>query len=469
MTYSYTTLWDVTQVEELTRLQNQVEGANTKSNFITVQLHSRALSLLTNDEVYYADIAEAKRKFSEKLALVEAKSPPDKTEFFQRLRQANDRFAIAGDKVLAQAGNTDEAIRLHLEEERITSVEVEQLLAELVADANTQISIAQVEFQSDRRLLSTLGWTFSGVSLATALLIGIVMSSAFVRPGRKIGDALARVAVGDFTQRVIVPNRDEFGNLSSNLNRTTETLGQLYAELNSLNQNLQTRVDQQVQELERTNRMQRYLSPQLAESILAGDTDVDLVSRRQELTIFFSDIRGFTSLSERLEPEELIDLLNQYLSEMTEIVFSHGGTLDKYVGDALMVFFGNPVHYEDHALRAVRTALAMRDRLVELQKLWLTQGQEPLTMGVGITTGYVTVGNIGSPSRLDYTVIGNQVNLASRLADEAKAGQILVSERTLLAVGDLVDSAEIDQIQLEGVSRPIKIFEINERGSQGSS
>lgn len=209
--------------------------------------------------------------------------------------------------------------------------------------------------------------------------------------------------------------------------------------------------------------MQRYLSPQLAESILSGDTEVDLVSRRQELTIFFSNIRGFTSLSERLEPEDLIELLNQYLSEMTQVVFTHGGTLDKYIGDAIMVFFGNPVHYEDHALRAVRTALAMRDRLAELQKLWLNRGQEVLTMGIGITTGYVTVGNIGSPSRLDYTVMGNQVNLASRLADEAKAGQILVSERTLLGVGDLVESAEIDQIQLEGVSRPIRIFEINEK------
>ena len=180
----------------------------------------------------------------------------------------------------------------------------------------------------------------------------------------------------------------------------------------------------------------------------------------QDVTGVSGDIRGFISLSERMEPEELINLLNEYLSEMTEIVFSHGGTLDKYVGDAIMVFFGNPVHYEDHALRAVKTALEMRERLEGLQKLWLSQGQESLSMGVGITTGYVTVGNIGSPSRLDYTVIGNQVNLASRLADESKAGQILVNERTLIAVGDLVESAEIDPVQLEGVSRPIKIFEI---------
>ena len=450
------------QVEELTRLQNQVQGATGKSSYVATQLHSRALSLLTDDEVHFAKIAESRRQFSEKLALIEAESPAGEKEFFNELREANDRFTAAGDKVLAQAGNPDLAIRLHLDEERPASVDIEQLLAELVADANVQVETAQMGFQSDRRLLSNLGWIFSGVSLAAALMTGVVMSSAFVRPVRKIDGALAKVAKGDFTQRVSVANRDEFGTLSDNLNQTTETLGQLYAELNSLNQNLQTRVDQQVQELERTNRMQRYLSPQLAESILSGHTDVDLDSQRQELTILFSDIRGFTSLSERLEPEELIDLLNQYLSEMTEIVFSHGGTLDKYIGDALMVFFGNPVSYADHAERAVRTALEMQQRLVELQNLWSDQGQELLTMGVGITTGYVTVGNIGSPTRLDYTVIGNQVNLASRLADEANAGQILVNERTLQAVGDLVKSAEIDQVQLKGVSRPVKIFEINE-------
>ena len=455
------------QVSELTRLQNQVEASTKKNTLVTSQLHFMALGLLTNDDSEFAKSVEAKRRFSEELALAESKSPGGKAEFFQRIREVNDRFVTAGAKVLAQSGNPEEAIRIHLEEERPLSIEVQGLLAELVADANTQITVAQSEFQSDRRLLSTVVWTFSGISLVAALFIGLVMSLAFIRPVRKIGSALAQISVGDFTQRVNVPNRDEFGTLSQNLNQTTEQLGQLYSELNSLNQNLQITVDEQVQELERTTRMKRYLSPQLAESILSGGTDVDLTSRRQDLTIFFSDIRGFTAMSERLEPEELVELLNQYLAEMTEIVFKHGGTLDKYIGDALMVFFGDPVAYEDHAERAVRTALEMRGRLEELQQRWMTRTQEFLTMGIGITTGYVTVGNIGSPSRMDYTVLGNQVNLASRLADAAKGGQILVSERTLLAVRGMVASTEIEQIQLEGVSRPITIFEINEQNQQG--
>ena len=454
------------QVSELTRLQNQVQSAAKKNILVTSQLHSMAVALLTNDEAEYAKTAEAKREFAEILALAESKSPEEKAAFFQRIREANDRFATAGSKVLAQSENPDEALRIHLEEERPLSIEVERLLAELVDDATAQMTVAQAEFQSDRSLLSTLGWTLTGVTLAAALFIGFVMSLAFIRPVRRIGNALARIAVGDFTQRVNVPNRDEFGALSQNLNQTTERLGQLYSDLNALNQDLQTKVDEQVQELERTTRMKRYLSPQLAESILSGGTDVDLTSRRQELTVLFSDIRAFTAMSERLEPEDLVELLNQYLEEMTGIVFTHGGTLDKYIGDALMVFFGNPVAYEGHAERAVNTALEMQSRLEELQQRWLTRNQEFLTMGIGITTGYVTVGNIGSPSRMDYTVLGNQVNLASRLADEAKGGQILVSERTLLAVRDRVASREIEQIQLEGVSRPIRIFEINDQDQQ---
>ena len=365
--------------------------------------------------------------------------------------------------MLAQSVDLDEAIRIHLDEERPISVELEQLLAELVVSANSQMKVAQTEFQSDRRLLSVLGWTFSGVSLALALLIGIVLSLAFVRPVRRISSALAQITLGDFDQRVEVPNRDEFGTLSANLNLTTERLGRLYSELQSLNQNLQTRVDEQVHELERTTRMKRYLSPQLAESILSGETDVDLTSRRQNLTILFSDIRGFTAMSERLEPEELVNLMNQYLEDMTEIVFRHGGTLDKYIGDALMVFLGNPVPYEDHAQRAVRTALAMQVRLEELRRLWTADDREPLAMGIGITTGYVTVGNIGSEARMDYTVLGNHVNLASRLANASEGGQILVSETALLAVRELVRSNEIDQIQLQGVSRPVRTYEINER------
>ena len=161
-----------------------------------------------------------------------------------------------------------------------------------------------------------------------------------------------------------------------------------------------------------------------------------------------------------MEPEELVDALNEYLSEMTDIVFKHGGTLDKYVGDAVMVFFGDPVPQADHAERAVRMAFEMRTRMTDLQERWLRQYHEAFKIGIGIATGWVTVGDIGSAARSDYTVLGNQVNLASRLADRAEAGQILATERTMLAVEDFVEASAIDEVTLKGINRPIKIYEL---------
>ena len=164
-----------------------------------------------------------------------------------------------------------------------------------------------------------------------------------------------------------------------------------------------------------------------------------------------------------MEPEELVDELNDYLSEMTEIVFKHGGTLDKYVGDAVMVFFGDPVPQKDHAARAVRMGLEMHDRMASLQDRWLRTYNEPLTIGIGTATGWVTVGDIGSPARSDYTVLGNQVNLASRLADRAEAGRILVTERTMIEVEDFVEGTVVDEITLQGINRPIRIYELRPR------
>jgi class 3 adenylate cyclase len=161
-----------------------------------------------------------------------------------------------------------------------------------------------------------------------------------------------------------------------------------------------------------------------------------------------------------MEPEEVVGELNEYLTEMTEIVFRHGGTLDKYVGDAVMVFFGDPIPQDDHAERAVRMALEMRDRIEQLTEVWTHKYGEPLGVGMGITTGWVTVGNIGSTVRSDYTVLGNQVNLASRLADEAKSGQILVAERTMVAVQDFASGTVVDEVRLKGVNRPIKIYDL---------
>lgn len=453
------------QVDELTRLQRTIDSARDMYYLVTAQSHYRAMAVLTQDDSYNDQIQFAKETFIRNLEAVESANSPEKAEFFQNLRDTERRYSASSAQLLSlyEEGRMEEVLDLHLTVEHPISHELEAALVKLVVDSGDQMAIARASLERDRRLLTGAVWGFSGVSLVAAMLLGIVLSWSFTRPVRQMNNMLARIAGGDFTQRVDVPNRDEFGALSRNLNATSAQLSYLYGELRSLNEDLQKRVDEQIGELERASQLRRYLSPQLAESILGGNMDVNVTSRRRYLTIFFSDIRGFTALSERVEPEELIDLLNQYLTAMTEIVFKYGGTLDKYIGDAIMVFFGDPVPYDDHAERAVKMALEMQHKLVELQQEWFMRREGTLTIGMGVSTGYVTVGNIGSSARMDYTVLGNHVNLASRLADQAEAGQILISERTWAAVQGLVDATEIDEIRLEGVSRRIKIFEINEK------
>lgn len=452
-------------VDALTVLQTRTDLARQMIYGVTAQSHFRAMALITLDDSWNDKITVAKADFLEDLESLEAIGDPDEAALFDQLREIDARFAVAGNEVLAlyQAGDIDGALEQHILQEHEISHELEDLLNAEIAESEGEISTAAAQFRSDRGFLTAAVATFSAVSLVGALFLGAILSWSLIRPVRKIDRALALIAGGDFLQRVDVPNRDEFGALTSNLNRTSEQLASLYEELESLNANLEKTVAQQVDELERAGRLRRYVSPQVADAILAGDAQVSLASNRRELTTFFCDIRGFTELSERMEPEELIDALNHYLTEMTEIVFQHGGTLDKYIGDELMVFFGDPIPHEDHAQRAVAMAFEMRSRVEQLRGRWSMRHEEELTVGMGLSTGYVTVGNIGSPARSEYTVIGNHVNLASRLAGQAGPAQILVSERTMLAVRDEVDGKEIDQVRLKGVHRPMRIYEINSR------
>ena len=451
------------QVDTLTALNRQTDLARDMIYKVTGQMHYRAMALLNQDDPSWdAKIVAAKAAFLTDLAAIRAFPEPDRASFFDNLEAINTTFAISSEQVtaLSDTGNTDGAFAMHLDREHPISHELEAELNSLITDSEQRVLAETAAFKSDRRFLTIAVASVSALSLLGALLLGAVLSWSLIRPVRRVDQALASIADGDFETRVEVPNRDEFGSLTNNLNRTTEQLSTLYTDLGTLNANLQETVDTKVAELERATRLQRYLSPALAESILAGEQDVQFEPSRKFLTTFFSDVRGFTAAAEQMEPEELVDALNEYLSEMTDIVFKHGGTLDKYVGDAVMVFFGDPVPQADHAERAVRMAFEMRTRMTDLQERWLRQYHEAFKIGIGIATGWVTVGDIGSAARSDYTVLGNQVNLASRLADRAEAGQILATERTMLAVEDFVEASAIDEVTLKGINRPIKIYEL---------
>jgi len=207
--------------------------------------------------------------------------------------------------------------------------------------------------------------------------------------------------------------------------------------------------------------LERFLSSSIVERILANPDQVHLGGENQTATILFADIRGFTRMSEKMEPQEVVELLNEYFTEMTDLVFENGGTLDKYLGDGLMAVFGAPLTKEDDSLRAVKTAIEMQQALVKLNRDWEATGQHSLKMGLGINTGPVTAGNIGSSRRMDYTVIGDAVNVASRLCANAAGGQILISESTHRVLGGSLPAKRLDPILVKGKETPVEVYEIN--------
>ena len=213
-----------------------------------------------------------------------------------------------------------------------------------------------------------------------------------------------------------------------------------------------------------SKQLSKYLSPQIYHSIFSGEKKADIVSQRKKLTIFFSDIVGFTEITDTLEAEEISSMLNFYLTEMSQIALSHGGTIDKYVGDAILVFFGDPETQgvQQDAINCVHMAIAMQSKMRELRTEWGTKFglREPLSIRCGIATGYCTVGNFGSEDRLDYTVIGSQVNLAARLETIAKPGSILISFDTYNQVSSEVQCAELDRVSVKGIREEVRTFEV---------
>jgi class 3 adenylate cyclase len=213
-----------------------------------------------------------------------------------------------------------------------------------------------------------------------------------------------------------------------------------------------------------SNQLAKYVSPQLYQSITSGNQDVAIASKRKKLTIFFSDIVGFTEITDQLEAEELTALLNEYLTAMSEIAEEHGATFDKFIGDAIMCYFGDPESrgVKEDADACVRMALEMRRRLHELQSGWQDRGliDCPFEARIGINTGYCTVGNFGSQDRMDYTIIGQEVNLAARLESHAEADGLLMAAETYSLVKDWLHAEEREAITLKGFSQPVRTFRV---------
>ena len=233
----------------------------------------------------------------------------------------------------------------------------------------------------------------------------------------------------------------------------------LLNDLNRLNQQLEQRVTDQVSEIERMGRLRRFLPPQVADLIVTSGTEKQLESHRREITALFCDLRGFTGFSESSDPEDVMALLREYHAAIGEIINTYGGTLERYAGDGVMVVFNDPIPVDNPALQAVRMAVDMRAAIGALTEKWRRLGHE-IGFGIGVAHGFATLGTIGFEGRFDYAAIGTVSNVASRLCDEAKPGQILISPRVLMAVEDAISVEPVGEFKLKGISRPLAAYNV---------
>jgi adenylate cyclase len=285
----------------------------------------------------------------------------------------------------------------------------------------------------NQALLITLVMVLAGLGGAVGL------AALLSRPIFRLVQATRAIAAGNFNIALPVASRDELGVLTDSFNRMARSL----------------------REKEMIKRaFTRYVAREVVEEILKDPENLVLSGERRQVTVLFCDVRGFTPLSERLSPEEVVLLLNDFYTLMIETTFKYDGTLDKFLGDAVMAVFGAPMAHPDHSARAIRTALAMQEGITGLNERRVRDDKEPIAVGIGVSAGEAVAGTVGTEDRMEYTVIGDSVNLAARLESNAKPGQILISHRTYEAVRDLVDTRPLGRIRVKGKEDEVEVYEV---------
>lgn len=277
------------------------------------------------------------------------------------------------------------------------------------------------------------------VFVTVGIVASVLLAHSLTRPIHALVQGMERVKAGDLTAEVKETSRDEVGMLTQAFNFMTAGL----------------------RERERVKQtFKKYVSKDVAEKILSASEEVVLTGERRAVTVLFADIRGFTGLAEKMEPEDVVGMLNEHFTLMIEIIFKHKGTLDKFIGDALMAVFGAPLSHGDDAYRAVQAAIEMQQASRELNQRRTSRGQPPLAMGVGVATGSVVSGNIGSEQRTEFTVIGDAVNTASRIQGKTAGGQILISQATYEETKDRIKVEAREPLQVKGKSEPVSVYEV---------
>lgn len=371
----------------------------------------------------------------------------------------------------------------------------EQVLATRapIPDLGWSVIVEQPTREAYAPLLASLLRTalFSLIALAMAFLVSLLISRKVVRPLAVLREGAKRIGAGEFDHRIEISSGDEFEEVAGEFNHMAARLHEMYAtleqrvadrtrelsgaledlktlharvqsqaaELAESNRTLEARVAEQVDAVERAGQLRRFLSPQLADAILQqGGSDI-LESHRQEITVVFCDLRGFTSFSQTVEPEDVMRLLADYHAALGGLIHKHEGTLERFLGDGLMVLFNDPVPCPNPAERAVRMAVEMRALVGEVTDGW-TKGGYELGFGIGIAQGFATLGRIGFEGRYDYASVGSVSNLASRLCDEAGAGQILLPQRLVAQVEAFAVAAPIGTRALKGFQNPIAVHNV---------
>jgi class 3 adenylate cyclase/HAMP domain-containing protein len=300
-----------------------------------------------------------------------------------------------------------------------------------------------------------------GGSIAAALTLLFLFSGYLTRPLRLVADAMREIiATNDLTRRVEVLYKDETGRLGHTFNLMSEELGKAYSQIKgyALRAAIAQTKEQKIRHI-----FQKYVPRTVLESFFANPEKM-LVGENRVLAILFSDVRGFTTISEAMRPDQMVESLNNYFSRMVDIIMNRGGIVDKYIGDAVMAFFGAPVRHEDDALQSVIAGFEMLEAVEEFNKWQSTKGRPLFHIGVGVNYGAVTVGNIGSERKMDYTVIGDMVNLASRLEGLTKKYRtpFLVSDSVHRKISGKVHCRQIDTVAVKGRARGTAIYEVKQ-------
>ena len=306
--------------------------------------------------------------------------------------------------------------------------------------------------------------------LAFAVLASLYVARRMVKPIEAIRAGAAQIAHGNLGERIDVKTGDELELLADEFNNMAHQLDESYSslerkveartlELAELNRTLEARVVDGVAQIERLGRLRRFFSPQIADLIVLGETEDPLKSHRREVAVVFLDLRGFTSFTETADPEEVMTVLREYHKAMGELIMKHEGTVERFTGDGIMIFFNDPIQLPNPSRSAAIMAFEMQRCFEQLRKAWKKRGYE-LDMGIGIAQGYATIGAIGFEGRSDYGAIGVVTNLASRLCGEAKGGQILVAQRVLAAIEELVQAEPVGELSLKGFHRSFAVFNV---------